>query len=30
MYIKKVSDIDINILEKICHNTIVFLKESYT
>ena len=30
IYIKKVSDIDINILEKICRNTIVFLKESYT
>ena len=30
IYIKKVSDIDINILEKICRNTIAFLKESYT
>jgi hypothetical protein len=30
IYIKKVSDIDINILENICHNTIAFLKESYT
>jgi hypothetical protein len=30
IYIKKVSDININILENICHNTIAFLKESYT
>lgn len=30
IYIKKVSDIDINILEKICRNTIVFLKETYS
>jgi hypothetical protein len=30
IYIKKVSDIDINILENICSNTIAFLKESYT
>jgi len=30
IYIKKVSDIDINILENICCNTITFLKESYT
>jgi len=30
IYIKKVSDIDINILKNICCNTIAFLKESYT
>ena len=30
IYIKKVSDININILENICRNTIAFLKESYT
>lgn len=30
IYIKNVSDIDINILENICRNTIAFIKESYT
>ncbi len=30
IYIKKVSDIDINILKNICCNTIAFLKKSYT